>query len=76
MRKGLANVKGLRSERTEADGAWAQTGHPDRRFALGDPENQAPWSRIRGTIPDIDEPLELQSNGHWRMAVWAFEWAL
>jgi len=23
------------------------------------------------TIPDMDEPPELSSNGHWRMAVWA-----
>ena len=25
----------------------------------------------RGTIPGMDEPPVLQSNGHWRMAVWA-----
>jgi uncharacterized membrane protein YdbT with pleckstrin-like domain len=25
----------------------------------------------RGTIPDMDPPPELQSNRHWRMAVWA-----
>jgi len=30
-------------------------------------------SRNRGsrTIPGLDEPPELQHNGHWRIAVWA-----
>ncbi len=31
------------------------------------------WSHDRGssTIPSMNEPPELQHNGHWRMAVWA-----
>ena len=28
-------------------------------------------ARNGGTIPDMDEPPQLQYNGHWRMAVWA-----
>jgi hypothetical protein len=32
-----------------------------------------PWPRNRGAriLPGMHEPPELQSNGHWRMAVWA-----
>lgn len=38
-----------------------------------EPEDQWLWSRNRGarTVTGMHEPPELQSNSHWRMAVWA-----
>ena len=41
------------------------TSSPEGRHALI-------WCNVAPrTIPALDEPLELQHNGHWRMAVWA-----
>jgi hypothetical protein len=41
-------------------------------WLAGDGEEEG-WPRKHGscTIPGMDEPPELQHNGHWRMAVWA-----
>ena len=30
---------------------------------------RAAW--FPSTVPGMDEPIELQRNGHWKMAVWA-----
>jgi hypothetical protein len=37
-----------------------------RRPAIGRSRRTRPWNN-----PAMDEPPELQHNGHWRMAVWA-----
>jgi hypothetical protein len=40
---------------------------------MGAERDERPWWRSPGssTMPRVDEPPELQRNGHWRMAVWS-----
>jgi hypothetical protein len=35
------------------------------------PEDQRSWFSQSWNNPWVDEPADLQHNGHWRMAVWA-----